>query len=112
MSELEKIGRQIKAYREAFGINQTQIARFLGVDQSYISKIEKGERQISVNFLENLCDLFGCQLSDLDSPEPTGLTTHLSFRANAIDENDLKTISEIQHIALNLKEMKELLERK
>lgn len=110
MNEIEKIGRRIKAFRENMGINQTQAAKYLEVDQSYISKCENGERQISVDKLEKLCDLFGCRLNEFLSAEQIAPSLHLSFRADAIQENDLVTIAEIQRIALNIREMKELLE--
>ena len=41
------IGENIKALRDKMGFSQTSIARFLNVDQSLISKVEKGERTLS-----------------------------------------------------------------
>ena len=45
------IGNNIKKLRDSMGFNQSTIACFLNVDQSLISKIEKGERSISVDML-------------------------------------------------------------
>ena len=39
------IGQKVKGLREKAGLNQMQLAHFLEIDQSTISKCEKGERQ-------------------------------------------------------------------
>ena len=54
MVNMQKIGETIKALREGAGYNQQSIATFLKVDQSLISKIEKGERNIASDMLEKL----------------------------------------------------------
>ena len=43
------IGNKIKELRTKAGFNQTIIAEYLQVDQSLISKIEKGEREASTD---------------------------------------------------------------
>lgn len=40
------IVNNIKTLRDEMGLNQTIIARFLNVDQSLISKVEKGENKL------------------------------------------------------------------
>ena len=57
------------------GISQVEIANFLGVDQSLISKIEKGERSISSDMLDELSSLFGVSLFDMQKEdiEPVNL---------------------------------------
>jgi transcriptional regulator with XRE-family HTH domain len=102
---------KIKQLREQSGLNQSQIAKILGVDQSFISKCENGERQYNIDSIEKLCNLFGCTISDLYTSN-TEVINRLtfSFRANAIADEDLFAISEINKIALNIREMKKLLE--
>jgi len=110
MSTPNELGNKVKELRERMGLNQTQIASFLGVDQSYISKCEKGERQFNVDLLEKLCNLFGCSMNDMLNTNLAVETMHIAFRADAIAEADLDAISDINRIALNIKEMKTLLE--
>ncbi len=62
-----KVMSNLKVLREQCGFNQSQIAKFIGVDQSYISKIEGGERKITVDMLEKLCTLYGVTMSDIHS---------------------------------------------
>lgn len=40
-----KIGEKIKLYREAKGINKSELARIINVSPAYITKLEKGEKQ-------------------------------------------------------------------
>ena len=54
---MEAIYEKLKAVREASGLRQGQIAEFLGVTQTYISKIESGERTLTVDQLEKLAGL-------------------------------------------------------
>lgn len=103
------VGIRVKQLREQTRLNQTQIAAFLGVDQSYISKCEKGERQFNVDLLEKLCNLFGCTLPDLLNGDAQIETLNVAFRAEVIAEDDLVAIADIHKIVLNIREMKKLL---
>lgn len=110
MTAEANIGREIKRLRDEAGLSQTQIAEFLGVDQSYISKCEMGERQFNIDSLERLCNLFGCLLSDLLNTDLSPETMNFAFRSSVIENDDLVAISEINRIALNIREMRKLME--
>lgn len=103
------IGQRIKELREKAGLNQEQIAQFLGVDQSTISKCEKGERQFQVNHLERLGNLFGVSLGDLMNEQAPMAPLQIAFRADGMQVEDLNAIADIQRIALNLDQMRALL---
>ena len=103
------IGQKVKALREKAGLNQGQIAQFLGVDQSNISKCEKGERQFQVDHLERLGSLFGVSLGDLRNEEMMVAPLQIAFRADGMQVEDLNAIADIQKIALNLDQMRTLL---
>ena len=106
----DTIGRKIKGLRETACLSQAQVAQFLDIDQSTISKCEKGERQFQVDQLEQLGNLFGCAITDLinDEMEPKPLC--IAFRADTIVNEDLVAIADIHKIALNLVQMRNLLE--
>lgn len=103
------IGQKVKGMREKAGLNQGQIAQFLGVDQSNISKCEKGERQFQVDHLERLGSLFGVSLGDLMNEELLVTPLQIAFRADGMQVEDLNAIADIQKIALNLDQMRTLL---
>jgi transcriptional regulator with XRE-family HTH domain len=60
------IGSELKALRERSGFTQSNIAKYLKVDQSLISKFETGERTLSADMLEKLAVLFGVDLTAFD----------------------------------------------
>ena len=104
------VGSKVKKFREKSGLSQMQIAMFLGVDQSYISKCEKEERQFNMDLLEKLCDLFGCTITDLITLNSPAKTLNFAFRSSAIENEDLIAISDINKIALNIQQMRKILE--
>ena len=104
------IGNTMKKLREKSRLNQTQVARFLEVDQSNISKCESGERQFTVDMLEKLCNLYGCVLSEVVNEGASPDTLHFAFRTEAIEAEDLTAIADINKIALNIGQMRAWLE--
>lgn len=52
-------GAYVKGLREAKGFSVREVARRLGVEPSYVSKIEGGERQASESVLESLAGVLG-----------------------------------------------------
>lgn len=106
------IGHRARELREHRNLSQKNIAGFLGVDQSYISKLETGERPMQADVLEKLAILYGCRTSDFTCeglPARPGMNT--AFRANELSEKDLETIFVINRIALNSFEMTKMLEK-
>jgi len=99
------IGNKIKVLREKAGLSQTHIAQFLGIDQSTVSKCEKGERQFQVDHLERLGNLFGVSLGDLMNEDLPVAHLQIAFRADGLLVEDLNAIADIQKIAMNLDRM-------
>jgi len=103
------IGENAKRAREACGFSQANVAEFLKVDQSLISKFEKGLRSLHANMLERLASLYGHRLSDFSSkggiPE---LRIKVAYRSSGITADDMEAIHDIKRIALNLFYMNEL----
>ena len=57
------IYEKLKMMREKAGLRQGQIADYLGVTQTFISKVEAGERNLTVDQLENVVNLYGYSLA-------------------------------------------------
>lgn len=98
---LDNIGAQIKVLRENSGFTQKNIANYLKVDQSLISKFEAGERPLSADMLERLVTLFGCNMSVFKEAPDKFKPLSLALRANEIGDEDLETVRAINKIALN-----------
>ena len=102
------IGINIKKVREKSKISQKELADFLKIDQSLISRIEKNERNITVDLLDRISALFGIP-SDSFLEENFDISPlNFAFRANDGNSKDLEAISYINKIALNLQFMEEL----
>jgi transcriptional regulator with XRE-family HTH domain len=109
-SSLVKIGATLKTLRERSGFTQSNIAKYLKVDQSLISKYETGERALTADMLEKLAVLFGVDITAFDDMADSVKPLTFALRASEISEEDLDAISAINRIALNCHFMTQLLE--
>lgn len=100
-------GERFKSLREHHQIKQKQMADFLGVDQSLISKFENNERLLNIELLEKSADLFGCSVMEFfKENEDTSL--RIAFRAESINEIDFEAIAKLNRIAMNLMLMEKI----
>ena len=58
--EASTINIRLKQLRKESRITQEQMAEYLGVDQSLITKLENGTRSLNVTLIDKICNLFGC----------------------------------------------------
>ena len=103
------INEKLKMMREKAGLRQGQIADYLGVTQTYISKVENGERNLTVDQLENLVNLYGYSLDSFASMEQDVHPIQFAFRAQDVSQDDLHIIADIGKIAINSKFMAKIL---
>lgn len=107
-ANLTNIGIKVKRLREKANLTQKQVADFLSVDQSLISKFEKGERSIHSDALNQLAELFCCPISALVSDEDMTPAYTIAFRTTAVEKEDLSAIAVINRLALNQFQMDRL----
>jgi len=105
------IGKNAKKARESNGFSQVSVADFLGVDQSLISKFEKGERTIKSEMLERLANLYGYTIADLirDDGVPEQ-QLKVAYRSSGLTLSDMEVIHDIKRIANNLFFMTKLID--
>lgn len=109
MDNVTLASRRFKELRENNKFSQAQLASFLNIDQSYVSKFEKGERNINVDVLEKMCNLFGCTLKYFENEDEKYEPMSIAFRSNNLQSEDLEAISAINKVALNIREIKSML---
>lgn len=63
--EYRALLERLRAARRAAGLTQVDVARTLGKPQSFVSKIESGERRLDPIELSRLADLYGVGVADL-----------------------------------------------
>lgn len=67
---LIQLGGRIRDVRKGLGISQEELAHLSGMHRTYVSSVERGERNISVLNLLSLAGVLGVDAGDL----VTGLT--------------------------------------
>lgn len=65
MSLQEKLGRTIVCLRREKGYSQEAFANEAGIDRRYMSDIENGKRNISIDILDRVCNKLGIKISEL-----------------------------------------------
>lgn len=65
MTSNERIGHKIMVQRAVLRMNQSELARRIGVRQSYISMIENGDRSISDELLRKISAALRCKPEEL-----------------------------------------------
>ena len=103
------IYEKLKTMRENSGLRQGQIADYLGVTQTFVSKVENGERNLTVDQLEDLVNLYGYDLASFETMEREAPPIKFAFRAQDVDQNDLRAIADVGRIAINSRFMAEIL---
>lgn len=100
---------RLKALRKESGLTQDQLAQYLGVDQSMITKLENGTRKLNVTLIEKLCSLFGCTTDYLTGDSDEYIPLNFAFRAGEIQTADLDSIAAINKIVMNIRCMNEMM---
>ena len=65
MTLQEKVGKTIIQLRKERGFSQETFAFEAGIDRRYMSDIENGKRNISLDILERVCQKLGIKISEL-----------------------------------------------
>ena len=67
MALAPRVGRVIRKYREDKGLSQEELAEEAGLHRTYISLVERGHRNISVDALSQIAEALGVYPSRLMS---------------------------------------------
>ena len=58
----EKLGKLIEERRTQLKLSKLHIQRETGIHYSYYTKLEKGQRSMSVNMLQRICKVLGLEI--------------------------------------------------
>ena len=111
MSERTIISENIKRMREASKFTQEQVSQFLGIGRSAYSNYETGDREIPLEAMEKLADLYGCDMYLLYEENADVVKNMLTtaFRVDNLSANDMKQIADFKAIVKNYLKMDMLL---
>lgn len=96
-------GLVIKGLRERYGYTQDKLASFLDLKREMISFYENNEREVPLEILEKLSDLFGVELDIFfsETAEEAMAEVVFAFRKDAVNESDMEKLSEFGKIVKN-----------
>jgi transcriptional regulator with XRE-family HTH domain len=103
-------GVVIKGLRDKYGYTQDKVAAFLGIKREMISFYETGEREVPLEVLEKLSDLFGVDLDVffVDNVEEALAGVVFAFRKDDIDNEDMESMAAFGKIVKNYLKIKNL----
>lgn len=61
----QAIGARIRSLRKENGLTQERLALMVGLERSYLAKVEAGKKNASIDVLEKIADGFGISLAEL-----------------------------------------------
>jgi transcriptional regulator with XRE-family HTH domain len=60
-----RFGKRLREVRTRKGISQEKLAELAGLHRTYVSSVERGERNISLINIENLANALGVPMAEL-----------------------------------------------
>lgn len=94
---MDKPRHYIREWRKFKDLSQEQFAERIGVTQGFVSKIERGQQNPDLAFIDAAAEVLGCTRGELlDRPPPTHgeRIWQLFDKMNAAQQNQLTAIAE------------------
>lgn len=107
----KNIQKKLKQLRKESGLTQKQLAEYLGVDQSQISRLENGARKVNLTLVMKICCLFGCDESCLTGDAVDSVPMNFAFDSEKITAEDLRCVELANRIVLDIRYMNRLSDR-
>lgn len=104
------IGKKLKIFREANRFTQEQVAVFVGMERGTLSNYELGTREVPVDVLVRLSNLYGVELSSFLEEDKENMADSLlcCFRMDNLTEQDIKIIAEFKAVVKSYLKMSSL----
>lgn len=80
------IGNNIKSFRLILGRTLEEFASEIGVDPSYISRIENGSRNASSEVIQKICSIFGITANQIYATDFLAVLKNKGIKAPTISE--------------------------
>ena len=102
------LGNRLKKIRKDNKLSQSEVAAYLGTEQSNLSRYENNERMPDTVILERLSNLYGCNPDYFTDEYAEYEPVKVHFRAKIKEQGQLQNIALINRIVLNLKSMRRM----
>ena len=113
MNERIIISENIKRMREASKFTQEQVSKFLGIGRSAYSNYETGDRELPLEIMEKLADLYGCDMFLLYEENADVVKNMLTtaFRVDNLSAEDMKQLADFKAVVKDYLKMDLLLKK-
>ena len=113
MDERLIIAKNIKLMREVSDFTQENVASFLGITRSAYSNYELGTRELPLEHMENLADLYGCDANILYEEDTDVIKNMLTtaFRVDNLSADDMAQVAAFKRMVKNSLMMDNLLSK-
>lgn len=103
-------GLVIKGLREKYGYTQEKVAEYLGIKREMVSFYENEGREIPLEILEKLSDLFGVELEVffVDDVDEALAEVVFAYRKDDFDNDDMENMAAFGKIVKNYLKIKNL----
>lgn len=107
------IGKNIRTYREKMGLRQEDVANYLGLQREVVSYYENGTREVPMNNLKKLSELYGIEIYYLmeENAALNAVNSVVAFRTEGLTSDDLNVMSDFKKIVMNYLKLSELKEK-
>lgn len=102
------IGLNIKRIRDAYNVNQSELAKYCGVPRELLSYYENGKRVVSLLYLDKISEYLNVDMDVFfeENPEELRPELELAFRANDVTAEGREKIMQFKKIVKNFRKMK------
>ena len=113
MNERLIVSANIKRMREASRFTQEQVSKFLGIGRSAYANYETGDRELPLDVMERLADLYGCDLFLMYEQDADVVKNMLAtaFRVDNLSAEDMKQIADFKSVVKSYLKMDMLLKK-
>lgn len=89
------IGARLRRLRKDRGLTQSDLACQIGIQQSDLSRIEKGEYRVSLDNLIKILNVFGVQIGEFFGQAPARQTT----TARPLSQEDMQVLHLLRQLS-------------
>ena len=68
MKLADRLAESLRHMRREAGVTQAEMAKRLGLSQSTIARAEKGNQNLTLKMIDELCAALGCDVTELLEP--------------------------------------------
>lgn len=102
---MNSVGSRLRKLRSEHNYSQRQVADYLKIDQSNLSKIENDKRNLNMTLLDKICFLYNCTPEYLSGEINKYEKQKIMFKSGR--DIDLEVIAKINQLSYHLKTLRE-----